>query len=264
MLRKKIVEKIEQIMGTEHFGSISESVAKIGLRGLGINIDHGIESGGEDRLLRRLFDKTKGMACFDVGANVGDYTAALLEKGASKVAVFEPARDPFDRLQTRFSDDPRISAFQTALGEKEGLVDFYEAVKESDSVLATRDARIAPGSVDRFVRHSVQITTVDAITRELGWLPQFIKIDVEGFELEVLSGARELIASKKLVYVQFEFGPHHLKRRQNINDFMAILSDFEFYRLATHSLRPLGDGSHYLHNIYAYSNIICVRRGVVL
>ena len=145
MLRKKIVEKIEQIMGTEHFGSISESVAKIGLRGLGINIDHGIESGGEDRLLRRLFDKTKGMACFDVGANVGDYTAALLEKGASKVAVFEPAREPFDRLQTRFSDDPRISAFQTALGEKEGLVDFYEAVKESDSVLATRDAESLRG-----------------------------------------------------------------------------------------------------------------------
>ena len=264
MLRKKLVEKIEQIMGTEYFGSISESVAKIGLRGLGINIDHGIETGGEDRLLRRLFEKTKGMACFDVGGNVGDYTVALLEKGASRVAVFEPAREPFGRLRARFFNEPRVSAFQMALGEKEGVVDFYEAVKESDSVLATRDASIAPESMDRFVKHSVQITTVDAISRELGWLPQFIKIDVEGFELEVLSGARDLIASGELVYVQFEFGPHHLKRRQNINDFMAVLSDFDFYRLATHSLRPLADGSHYLHNIYAYSNIICVRRGIVL
>lgn len=264
MLRKRIVGSIERIMGTEYFGGISESIAKIGLRGLGVNIDHGIESGGEDRLLARLFSTTKGMACFDVGGNVGDYTAALLEKGASKVAVFEPAREPFDRLQTRFRSDPRVCAFQTALGEERGVVDFYEAVQPSDSVLATRDAKIAPGSLDRFVKHEVKMTTVDAISKELGWLPRFIKIDVEGFELEVLSGARDLLASGALCYVQFEFGPHHLKRRQNISDFMAVLSEFEFYRLATHALRPLGDGSHYLHNIYAYSNIICVRRGVVL
>lgn len=82
MLRKIIVGSIEKIMGTESLGSISESIAKIGLRGLGVNIDHGIESGGEDRLLARLFNTTKGMACFDVGGNVGDYTAALLDKGA--------------------------------------------------------------------------------------------------------------------------------------------------------------------------------------
>lgn len=264
MLRKKIVEKIESIMGTEYFGGVSESIAKIGLRGLGVNIDHGIESGGEDRLLRRLFDKTKGMACFDVGGNIGDYTSALLDKGAAKVAVFEPAREPFDRLKERFGSDRRVSLFQTALGEKNGIVDFYEAVKETDSVLATRDANIAPGSLDRFLKHEVQITTVDAICGELGWLPQFMKIDVEGFELEVLTGAQSLLKSGTLSYVQFEFGPHHLKRRQNITDFMAVLKDYEFYRLATHALRPLGDGSHYLHNIYAYSNIICVRRGVVL
>src|SRR5262249_50719922 len=101
MLRKKIVEKIERIMGAEYFGSTSESIAKIGLRGLGVNIDHGIESGGEDWMLRRLFDKTKRMACFDIGGNIGDYTAALLDKGASKAAVFEPAREPFDRLKER-------------------------------------------------------------------------------------------------------------------------------------------------------------------
>jgi Methyltransferase FkbM domain len=91
-----------------------------------------------------------------------------------------------------------------------------------------------------------------------------MKIDVEGFELEVLTGAQRLLDSGVLSYVQFEFGPHHLKRRQNIGDFMAVLKDYEFYRLATHALRPLGDGSHYLHNIYAYSNIICVRRSVAL
>jgi hypothetical protein len=73
-----------------------------------------------------------------------------------------------------------------------------------------------------------------------------------------------LLASGKLDYVQFEFGPHHLKRRQNLNDFMSLLSDFNFYRLATHSLRPLGDGSHYLHNVYAYSNVVCIRKGITL
>ncbi|MFY9954357.1 FkbM family methyltransferase [Bradyrhizobium sp.] len=263
MLRKIIVGSIEKIMGTESLSSISESIAKIGLRGLGVNIDHGIESGGEDRLLARLFNTTKGMACFDVGGNVGDCTAALLDKGASKVAVFELAREPFDRIQTRFRSDPRVSVFQTALGEKIGAVEFYEAVEESDSVLATRDANIIPGSLDRFVKHEVKMS-VDAICKELGYWPQFMKIDVEGFELEVLSGAPDLLASGILSYVQFEFGPHHLKRRQNISDFMAVLKNFQFYRLATHALRPLGDGSHYLHNIYAYSNIVCVRRGIVL
>ena len=34
-----------------------------------------------------------------------------------------------------------------------------------------------------------------------------------------------------------------------------FFKDYEFYRLATHALRPLGDGSHRLHNIYAYSNM---------
>jgi FkbM family methyltransferase len=204
------------------------------------------------------------MTCFDVGGNVGDYTAALLDKGASKVAVFEPAQEPFNRLRIRFAGDARVVSFQTALGEKEGAVDFYEALHESDSVLATRDASIVPGSLDRFVKHSAQITTIDSIIEDLGWVPQFVKVDVEGFELEVLSGARGLLASGKLDYVQFEFGPHHLKRRQNLNDFMSLLSDFNFYRLATHSLRPLEDGSHYLHNVYAYSNVVCIRKGIIL
>jgi hypothetical protein len=99
----------------------------------------------------------------------------------------------------------------------------------------------------------VPMTNLDVIVETSGQSPFFVKIDVEGFELEVLAGMRRIMEPNPPRVIQFEFNTHHLRRRQNMNDFVAALPGFHLYRLAARSLRPL-DHTHHFANIYVYSN----------
>jgi len=57
--------------------------------------------------------------------------------------------------------------------------------------------------------------------------------------------------------VQFEFNSHHAHRHHVMQDFMKLLPEYEFYRLAATALRPLSP-SAYLCTIYAYQNVVCI------
>lgn len=143
-----------------------------------------------DRWYRRFVPR--GGLAFDIGAHVGDRTASFRRLGARVVAAEpQPALARF--LRRRFGDDPRVVLVAAAIGARAGRVTLH--VNEANPTVSTASAAFlraadgAPGWSDqRWTRRlAVPATTLAALMDRHG-VPDFIKIDVEGFEAEVLAG----------------------------------------------------------------------------
>jgi FkbM family methyltransferase len=144
-----------------------------------------------------------GDLVFDVGANVGDRTAVLASLGARVVAV-EPQEDCVRKLSRRFREKQRVTVVPMGLGAQEGFQDLYVSSIHPLSTMTPafveatrRSGRFA--SVEWRERLSVPVTTLDQLIDRYG-RPVFCKIDVEGYEAEVLRG---LTAPLPLLSIEF-------------------------------------------------------------
>jgi FkbM family methyltransferase len=132
----------------------------------------------------------KGDTYFDVGANYGNRIEAIIKIGVNIVAV-EPQEKCFNFLQKKYGS--KINIVNKGLGEKEEVKKFFIA---NSHVLSSfsEDWIDSMKKSGRFSNNEwnnkaveVPMTTLDNLIKKFG-KPAFIKIDVEGYELEVLKG----------------------------------------------------------------------------
>jgi len=157
---------------------------------------------------------TPGMVCFDVGANIGLTALAFgtLVGKAGQVFAFEPSPKNFRYLEenSKINGYTQIHPIQKAIGKESGTLSFFETQDfgagsfvstQSDNMAAqhhqTEKISVPMTSVDEFVEAN-DLTRVD-----------FIKVDVEGFEGEVLEGAKKTLAKFHPIVV-LEFNPYCL------------------------------------------------------
>ncbi|GAA4333773.1 FkbM family methyltransferase [Flaviaesturariibacter amylovorans] len=140
-----------------------------------------------------------GDVVFDVGANVGNRVQAFLECGARVVAV-EPQPACVQVLRGKFNDT--ITIENIGLASKPGELEMHLS---TDSTVSTFSTEFRDVTRDRF-RYSewtdtikVPISTLDLLLEKYG-TPKFCKIDVEGFEPEVLRGLSRPIPFLSLEY----------------------------------------------------------------
>ncbi len=168
----------------------------------------------------------EGDLVFDIGANVGDMTALYLELGARVISV-EPQEECLRILDRRFGQNPRVSIVPTAIGALDGEHEFMISDIRSPISSMSRQWITAVKSSGRFLRYdwsrtiTVPVTTLDSLI-ELHGEPDFCKIDVEGFEAEVLSGL-----SRPLTNLSFEY---HIEFLEHAFDCFALLRRLGTYR----------------------------------
>jgi FkbM family methyltransferase len=138
-----------------------------------------------------------GSICLDVGANVGAYVLQFAHwSGPSgRVVAFEPnqaARRVLLRHVSLNGLSERVEIVPTAIAAACGEVDFFAADEDGMSRLCAPNELIA----DRVTRQRIQVDTLDRFCTSRGLLPDWIFIDIEGFEIMALEGARELISQR--------------------------------------------------------------------
>jgi len=153
----------------------------------------------EAALLREI---RPGDTLWDVGANVGLYTekfAARVQPLGSVVA-FEPSPQSVESLRRRFAASTSVTVCPVALADEAGSAIFYG--NRSDD-----------GTTDSLVRRSDEATAHEIAVRRgddylLEFPPNVIKVDVEGFELEVLRGMHKVLLSPSMraVMIEVHFG----------------------------------------------------------
>lgn len=124
-----------------------------------------------------------GDLVFDIGANVGNYTDVLLTLGARVVAI-EPNPLLAATLRRRYP----VAVEEAAVGREQAVLDLHLARNAELSTLSTRWLAHAPDdSLWSGEVVAVPVITVDDLVAKYG-APAFMKIDVEGFEADVLRG----------------------------------------------------------------------------
>lgn len=176
---------------------------------------------------RQLYQRlvAPGDLTFDVGAHVGTRARALRRCGA-RVIAFEP--QPVFASFLRWTLPRDIILVAAALGSSETRAQMVVSLRHP-TVSSLRDslpdeARTMPGfeNVRWDSRAEVAVTTLDAMIATHG-VPRYIKIDVEGYEAEVLSGL-----SRPVDLVSFEYLPGLPQASAGVLARLAELGSYEF------------------------------------
>jgi FkbM family methyltransferase len=188
--------------------------------------------------MRRLYGRfiQPGDLCFDVGAHVGSRLRVWRQLGARVVAI-EPQPVLFDWLQRVYGRSPHITLLDQAVGAEPGEATLHisqrtptvstlsrawmQAVQQDDSF----------ATVDWDTAVTVTVVTLDELIERYG-RPAFCKIDVEGFELEVLRGL-----SSPIPALSFEYIPAALDVALGCVDHLQALGDYRFNHVSGESHR---------------------------
>lgn len=170
----------------------------------------------QDERARALYARflREGDLCFDIGANLGQRTRIFRQMGVRTVTV-EPQALCLRVLRALYRRDPGVQLVPLAVGAGDGEADMLvnDSANSLTSLSADYVQALRTGGRETNLnwnrRTRVQVTSLDALIRQYG-RPAFIKIDVEGYELEVLKGL-----SSRVPALSFEFTPELLPMAQD-------------------------------------------------
>ncbi len=156
--------------------------------------------------LRDALNQKRGTVVYDVGASEGDFALFLSKvKSVSTVYCFEPVSHVYDELVRKTKNHPGIECFQIALGDVDGL----RRMSVNDFSLSSSMLRMNPVHITEFPftknarQEEVRVMTLKTAIEEFNLLPpDFIKMDVQGYENRVVLGGEEIV--KKAAFCMIE------------------------------------------------------------
>ena len=217
----------------------------------------------EPGVTRVLLDCLRpGMVFFDVGAQYGYHTlvASLLVGEKGTIVAFEPGRTVRGLLlaNTAHMRNVRIEAAALHAESREmELTDFGIGYSALNTLLSTARVPVSDQPPVESARYLVPTTTVDEYIAQTGLLPDVVKIDAEGSEVDILAGMRGLLAGASPL-VTLETGDYAHMESPATTVAIDFLQDYGYQPLEyIHGLRP-----HRRRTSYGYDNLFFTKRRV--
>ena len=224
ILRAELCESVDSILGrcAGNDGQFGRYIAR------GDNNDVP-ETNGEYEVLARVRPELvkRGVPALDVGANLGDWTVELCSgrQDAVQVYAFEPSSETFRTLSERLAKlttGARITPVHAAVGSAPGeaTLKVYGSLAGSNSLVTREGLTDGRGPATE----TVPVVSGDTFCAERGIAEVgVVKVDTEGFEMEVLRGFSGMLGRKAVGVIQFEYGGTWIDARILLRDAFDLL-----------------------------------------
>jgi FkbM family methyltransferase len=215
------------------------------LRGENLD-DHRIN--GERRLLKSL-NLPADAVIFDVGANVGHWSEGAKQLfPEARIHAFEPLPTAFAQLRLL----PGITAHQLALGAARGTATLH--YDPAVTVLSSLHDRAGMGLTETTTVEMIPLDEFDVERID------FLKIDVEGHEKDVIAGAAQRLARGDIGVVQFEYGGTYLDAGVRLREVVELFPPaYTVSRIVPWGLMPVTERD-LADESFALSNYVAVSR----
>jgi FkbM family methyltransferase len=208
-----------------------------------LDVPNDLSTNGESSLQRWIVGLSpagRRIRVFDVGANVGRWSAAMLAAAEQvgrlsdlEVHAFEPSADTYAMLEAALHGQA-VHLSRIALGDRTGCSTLHLVAPGA----GRNSLYQLPEAIAGAATEAVQMTTLDDYARhaDLEHIT-LVKIDTEGHDLAVLRGARGLLTERCISFIQFEYNHRWIYGRWFLRDAFALLEPLG-YRLG--KLTPSG------------------------
>ena len=172
----------------------------------------------------------------DVGAHKGEFLEIMLKnENVNSFYAFEPQKIIFNQLCEKFSENKKVTLFNYALDKKVrskklminklSMTSTLAEINESSLYLKLKN--FLSFSKTNFIdEYNVQTNTIDKIFESINLQKTLIKIDVEGFETNVIKGSQTKLKEIPFILLENQFGNHY--KNNNFLDIIKLLNQQNF------------------------------------
>ena len=269
MIKKKIIifvyKKISKLyvllFGRKSMQFFNDFTLSLSLDAKGFKNYGNFNVTGEKSFIKLI--KNEISLSLDIGANIGEYTKLILLNTNSNVISFEPLPEAFkelSKIKLRFKD--RLEVHNIAIGAENGKLDlFYGDQKSEKASLVPNLEKLSFVGTQNKNKISVDVKELDYFENYFqNQQIDFIKIDTEGFEYEVLKGAIKILKKHKPKFIQVEFNWHQLIRNHTLYDLFKLVNSYDVFRILPYGNKLIHvDPSRPENNIYHLSNYVFIK-----
>ena len=267
--KRKIVDKLlRNMIGKVNFQDFWRRLFELSMRGMNIGEGGECSNSGELYALKYVLQNIipeSGGVVFDVGANVGVYALDLYENSKDmnieniQIHCFEPAKATFQRLSDNCSAIYGIKLNNMGISDSKVESTLYYD-EETSGMASLFDRQLEYYGVELYKKEQVTLDTIDNYCEEqkIDHI-SFLKMDIEGNELNALKGAESMIRGGKIDAIQFEFGGCNIDSRVFFRDFWNLLhNEFKIHRVTKDGLWEIKQYNEWLE-IFSCTNYLCIK-----
>jgi len=247
------------LFGRPLFEKINKGLFYLASRGLGIRNYTSSRISGEKYICDKYIPKSGKPIIFDVGANKGNWSKSVFVNNPNCIIhAFEPNKANAKELN-EIADKVKVNFI--AIGDKIGTMDIHDYKGN----VGSEHASLLNGVIENIHQktsesHTIDVTTLDdyCIKNDIKNI-DFIKIDTEGYEYQILLGAKNTLEKTK--FLQFEFNEMNVISRIFFRDFFKLLSqNFTLYRILPNGLIKIEKYSSWHCEQFTFQNILAVNK----
>jgi len=217
---------------------------------------------GEYRLMRHFLPDSS--VVFDVGAHTGEWAKhALTIHPNLAIHCFEPGRENFGRLVTNVaSDRVQFNHFGLSSARDEKPFYIYRDAPGLNSLYQRRGLEDGWGLEKTEEIETVKLDTLEQYCTERNIQEiDFLKVDVEGHELEVFKGGKSLFIDDRVKMIQFEYGGCNIDSKVFLKDIFEFFEgmNYGFCKIFPDRLKPVERYDQRLEN-FKYQNWLILSR----